>query len=304
MNGEMMLYGYRFKKKIQLNFSNRMVFLSAGEYSLVYNIFEFLERFFNRKHFSDVFLDKGLGVYLNGSPMKDSEFTVYRLPALIQGGEELKVLKKNLLGRFVQHLFTEKAEDLQQVVSSLDEYILKTINAELSPYHLRYRCGDDGILDFWKMFVLDAMDENNEVIEVNDLNQFSLKEMLVDFVEKLPVRQAKLLLVEYPEYGLDPQQTEAIFRKLIDGNFEYVMIHTQAESIKKYCQNIYSYHVVNEDGMYGFDEYDDLERKIQEQYSIYDEKQIEQQIISELFSEGKFKNFLKEYRKQNLTCFK
>ena len=154
MNGEMLLYGYRFKKKIQLNFSERMVFLSTGEYSLAYSIMEFLDRFFNKRHFSDAFLDRGLGVCVNGSPLKGSEFTAYRLPAIIQGVEELKVLKKNLLGRFVQHLFAEKAEDLQRVVSSLDDHILKTINAELLPYRLRYRCGEEGILDFWKMFVL------------------------------------------------------------------------------------------------------------------------------------------------------
>lgn len=52
MNGAMVLYGYKFTKKIYLNFGKRVVFISHGEYSRGHDIFQFLQKFFNNRDFS------------------------------------------------------------------------------------------------------------------------------------------------------------------------------------------------------------------------------------------------------------
>ena len=79
MNGEWIVYGYKFHKKVHLNLSDRVVFLSSGNYELVYNVFNFMCKFFNKQNFSDVYLDAGTGLISYGSKLTGIEFLLFRV---------------------------------------------------------------------------------------------------------------------------------------------------------------------------------------------------------------------------------
>ena len=299
MNGEMLLYGYRFPQKIRFNFLERTIFVSPHEQGLVHDIFDFLQRFFSKQDFSDTYLDRGLGLYLNDCPLHGNEYEVYRIPPLVHSAEVLKVLKKTLLGQLWQQMFCGRDAALEEVRQSLLMQVSSDLNRFLAPFHLQYRCAEEGILDFCKLMTLEALD-GEEGIQLEESTQYDLKRLMLSAIGQLDTKRPKILLLEYPELGLYPAQVEQLFVMLRDVQVESVLIQTMDGRIAALCPSLYSYHYVHDGSICMFDDWDEL----LEAYPSASLEHIEQSLIQQLFSDKQSDELRKYIRNNDKIQFK
>ena len=115
MNGELLLKGYKFPQKLILNLSDKTVITGQDKF-VGYEIFNMLESFFNRKAFSDYYLDCDITLILNGNKLSGDEFVVFRLHPIVSLTEELKISKKSILGQIVNELFPDAKETFSPLV--------------------------------------------------------------------------------------------------------------------------------------------------------------------------------------------
>ena len=173
-----------------------------------------------------------------------------------------------------------------------------TLNEIMEKYHMRFRCGSESILDFAKIFSLEVWEEER-VISLIEADQFSLKCLMLDLIAVLETKKPRLLLLEYPEYGLTAKQGRDLLARACGSKIEYILLHTQAESIRDFCPHIYAYHFVNEQGICTFDDYEELAEDIAMSTGRPTDEKLEQGIIGELFREGSFAKPIREYIKNN-----
>lgn len=299
MNGEWIVYGYKFHKKVHLNLSDRVAFLSFGNYDLVYNVFNFMSKFFNKQNFSDVYLDAGTGIIGNGNKLTGNEFLFFRIPPIVNAVEELKILKKSLLGQLMLHVFSAEEKRFETVMGVFQKEIVQEMNRIMQPYLVRFSCGDEGILNFCKLVGEDIVDKDMKKILPDEAEQFCLKSMLLDIITLLPASKPKLVLLEYPEYGMNEQQIGLFFKKVKECEIDNIMIHTQTRQVQLCCPSIYSYHIVSEKGVCTFDEFGELEKELQLLYPEFNRQEIENEVRNALFEDSLFGKEVKKFILEN-----
>lgn len=299
MNGEWIVYGYKFHKKVHLNLSDRVAFLSSGNYELVYNVFNFMSKFFNKQNFSDVYLDAGTGLISNGSKLTGNEFLLFRIPPVVNAVEELKILKKSLLGQLMLRVFSAEEKRFKAVMNVFQEEIVQEMNMIMRPYYVQFSCGEEGILNFSKLVVEEIVNKDMDEVLPDEAEQFYLKSMLLDIIAMLPASKPKLVLLEYPEYGMNEQQVGVFLKKVKECEIDNIMIHTQTKQVQACCPSIYSYHIISEKGICAFDEFGELERELQLLHPELDRQEIENEVRKALFGESLFKKEVEEFIENN-----
>lgn len=279
MNGAMVLYGYKFTKKIYLNFGKRVVFISHGEYSRGHDIFQFLQKFFNNRDFSNEYIANGLGISLNGERLHGNEYEVFYISPIVNAGEATKVLRKTLLGKLWQQLFQEKNTSLKFVSDTVDKYIVNELNVFLNNYNLQYTNDGGDVLSYCKLLEMTAIEDGIEH-NLDEIAQFDIKRLLLDTVGKLETNKPKLLLLELPEYGLTARQADDFFQQIKESPIEHIILVTQTEAVLQATNNIFYYHYVTSKGVCTFEDWEEMLFDMQD----YDEKAIEQYILKQLIT--------------------
>ena len=293
MNGEMLLYGYKFARKISINFNYRTVLVPKGEYKIGHDIFQFLYTFFGSRDFSNIYFDKGLGIMLNGMAMHGSEYEVFYLPPLVDVQESVKLLKKSLLGRLFQQIFSNEAAEMAIMQQTVQEILAGRMNKVLEKYHMQCNCDTVNILDYGKLLSISGAGSEGD-LQLNDVSQYDVKRMVADIVGSLPVAKPRLLLAELPEYALASEQVEAFMQMLVDSPIEYIIFLTQDESILQFYNNIYYYHCIMPNGICSFEDWEEMA----EDGIDCDMEHIKQRIMKQFFSDI-YDAGLKKYFKDN-----
>lgn len=280
MNGEMLLYGYKFKRKISLNFSQRAVLIPQGEYCTGYNIFQFLLKFFNGRDFSDCYTDAGLGISLNGDALYGNEYDVFYVPPIVQAAEATKVLRKTLLGRLWQQMFREESARLEAVQKEIDQAVVQPLNNFLNKYNMNYTNDGGDILTYCKLLSLTGVHDHAE-LNLEEVNQYDRKRLLLDIIGRLETVNPRILLFELPEYALTTEETAALFQQIQASPIEYILILTHDNAVLQAVSNIYYYHYITSQGICTFDDWEEILPDMLD----YDKREIERYILRQLLTE-------------------
>lgn len=292
MNGEMLLYGYKFERNIHLNFGRRAVLIPQGEYGTGHDIFQFLQKFFNGRDFSDCYLDAGLGMALNGDAMYGNEYEVFYIPPVVDTAEATKVLRKTLLGKLWRQMFREESARLEVVQKEIDRAVVQPLNAFLHNYHIHYTNDGGDILTYCKLLSLTGVQDGAELI-LEEVSQYDMKRLLVDTVGRLEVSSPRILLLELPEYALTAGQTVWFFQQLQASPIEYILILTHDDAVLQAVSNIYYYHYITPQGICTFDDWEEILPDMLD----YDKREVESYILRQLLTEvrdDRLRQFIQE----------
>lgn len=282
MNGELLLKGYKFSEKIILNLQSKTV-LAGEDTFTAFEIFNMLESYFNRKAFSDYYLDKGAIMILNGNKLSGEEFAVFRLRPTVNLTEELKINKKSLLGQVLYALFPVDSESIPLIADVVETNLLSHLNALTEGYGVSFESQVNDIFSLAKILLPLAKEEDGQEISLNEHDQYYCKAMMLDFIARLKVNKKKLLLVELPEYGLRAEETVKLLKLLSLTSIDNVIIYTHNIEIRKVIPHVYNYNVVKDGKLYGFDDYDELETQLKDVLINSSDEQVEQKVIEYIF---------------------
>lgn len=278
MNGELLLKGYKFPEKLVLNFQDKTV-LTGEDTFTAFEIFNMLENYFNRKAFSDHYLDQGTVLILNGNKLSGDEFAVFRLRPVVDLAEEIKITKKSIFGQVIQAIFADTNNKLPLITESLQSDILNPLNALTENYRVSYVYEGNDIFSIAKILQPVVKESGGQDILVKEHDQFYCKTMLLDFIERLQINKKKLLLVELPEYGLRQSEVVEFFNLLAKTAIDNIIVYTNIMEISKVIPQVYNYNVINNGKLSGFDDYDQLEMMLQNLVVDYSEDQIQQKVL-------------------------
>lgn len=263
MNGELLLNGFKFPEKLILNLQN-MTVLTGEDSFLAFEIFNMLESYFNRKKFSDYYLDNNTVLILNGSKLSGSEFVVFRLNSVVNIVEELKLSKKSLVGQAMQVVFDEHIDTMPEFILTLQNSVLNPLNAITSGYGISFGCDNPDIFTISKILQPIIKEASGQEVLQQELNQYQCKAMLLDLITRIKTTKKKLLLIELPEYGLTTEEINQFFKMLTIAPLDNVILYTQRYEIYKQLPQIFNYNVLYDGKLYGFDDYDELEKELQQ----------------------------------------
>jgi hypothetical protein len=263
MNGELLLNGFKFPEKLTLNLQN-MTVLTGEDSFLAFEIFNMLESYFSRKNFSDYYLDNNTVLVLNGNKLSGSEFVVFRLSPVANIAEELRLSKKSLLGQAMQVVLDEHIDSMPDFIMTLQNLVLNPLNAITSSYGVSFGCENPDIFTISKILQPVIKEAGGQEILQQELNQFQCKTMLLDLITRIKTTKKKLLLIELPEYGLTTAEINQFFKMLIIAPLDNVILYTRRYEIYKQLPQIFNYNVLNGGKLYGFDDYDELEKELQQ----------------------------------------
>ena len=94
MEGIFSLDGYKLNKRIYINLQKVTILTAHNDYYTPVIIFDLLDSYFNKKDFSDTFLNKGVFVSLNEKKLNPQDLIVFRLRPTVNLENELKITKK------------------------------------------------------------------------------------------------------------------------------------------------------------------------------------------------------------------
>lgn len=283
MNGELLLKGYKFSEKLVLNLLDKTV-LTGEDFFTTYEIFNMLENYFNRKTFSDYYLDKGTILILNGNKLSGDEFAVFRIRPTINFSEELKISKKSVLGQVLHAIFEEISDKRKSsIMDTIRLNVLDYLNSITERYRLSFVYDGDDIFTLAKILLPVIKEAGGQDILQQEQDQFYYKAMLLDLVSRLKISKNKILLVELPEYGLREEETEEFFKLLKASPIDNIIIYTRKYKINKVIPNVFNYNVIKNGKIYGFNDYDELEKQLQ--IIGTPENEIEQKVIEYIFQQ-------------------
>lgn len=283
MNGELLLKGYKFSRKIVLNLQDKTV-LTGEDTFTAFEVFNMMENYFNRKNFSEYFFDKGTTLILNGNVLSGEEFVVFRLRPIIDLSEELKINKRSILGQAMQTVFAGADDKITEVMDDIQRNVLSYLNAITEGYGISFVSEADNIFALAKILVPVVKESGGQEVLQQEHDQYYCKSMILDFIVRLKTNKKKLLLVELPEYGLKEEEFNKFVKLLSAAPIDNIIIYTRKVEISKIIPQIFNYHVVKDGKLYGFDDYDMLEKQLQEVMINASAEQIEQKVIKYIFS--------------------
>lgn len=295
MDGILFLEGYKLKHRINLNLQKHTVLLSHSDMFTPVILFDLIERYFNKHNFSDTYLEQGIHIRLNEKTLAPTDFQVWRISPWVNIEEEIKIVKKTLLGQYLEQLYRDKEDVFMRIEQTIEAEILHELNEMLSSYDMRISCDEQNIFNFAKMLSLDTYLSEEKILG-GEYSQFQAKKFLLDMIDRLQTKKPKLLLVELPEYGLDQEELRTWLELFANTkNIANSILYTQSPAILSYIDDIYAYHLCKDYRVMGFDDYDEMEDILLDLTGRqYREEELKKQLLMDLFDE---KTYERKYKK-------
>lgn len=290
MEGIFSLDGYKLNKRIYVNLQKVTILTAHNDYYTPVIIFDLLDSYFNKKDFSDTFLNKGVFVSLNEKKLNPQDLIVFRLRPTVNLENELKITKKTILGQILNQKFCEKQDIYNKVLFYLQKDIISKLDEELINYGLKSQIVEENIFNFAKLIEIENYIDENPVF-FKEQDQYLAKSLIVNLINKLHTKKSKLLLCELPEYALKEGEYKKFLKTLKQcDNIENIIIYTNSENTNTIFRDIYTYHIVKENSVLGFDDYDRILGLLIEKYNYRkSETEITELIINSIFFEREFK---------------
>lgn len=290
MEGIFSLDGYKLKKRIYINLQKVTILTAHNDYYTPVIIFDLLDSYFNKKDFSDTFLNKGVFVSLNEKKLNPQDLIVFRLRPTVNLENELKITQKTILGQILNQKFCEKQDIYNKVLFYLQKDIISKLDEELINYGLKSQIVEENIFNFAKLIEIENYIDENPVF-FKEQDQYLAKSLIVNLINKLHTKKSKLLLCELPEYALKEDEYKKFLKTLKQcDNIENIIIYTNSENTNTIFRDIYTYHIVKENSVLGFDDYDRILGLLIEKYNYRkSETEITELIINSIFFEREFK---------------
>ena len=288
MNGELCVKGYKFSKALHLNLQKNTVITGDDDF-VGFELFNMLESFFNKQSFSDGFLDSGMAIVLNGNMLSGSEFAVYRIPPVVNIGEELKITKKSILGQMLEGSSCIDDAAVSNLKYIIDETIIAKIQQSLGSFGVSISLDELNLFNLAKIFRTSIIGESGQELFPQEWGQFQCKAFLLHLLENQRTTKKKIILVELPEYGMREQERAAWFDRLACSTLDNIMVYTKDMQICRAIPDIFSYHVVHNSTIYGFDDYDLLEAQLREVMPHEEELEVMEKIWKYIFDRVTYK---------------
>lgn len=290
MEGIFSLDGYKLNKRIYINLQKVTILTAHNDYYTPVIIFDLLDSYFNKKDFSDTFLNKGVFVSLNEKKLNPQDLIVFRLRPTVNLENELKITKKTILGQILNQKFCEKQDIYNKVLFYLQKDIISKLDEELINYGLKSQIVEENIFNFAKLIEIENYIDENPVF-FKEQDQYLAKSLIVNLINKLHTKKSKLLLCELPEYALKEDEYKKFLKTLKQcDNIENIIIYTNSENTNTIFRDIYTYHIVKENSVLGFDDYDRILGLLIEKYNYRkSETEITELIINSILFEREFK---------------
>lgn len=290
MEGIFSFDGYKLNKRIYINLQKVTILTAHNDYYTPVIIFDLLDSYFNKKDFSDTFLNKGVFVSLNEKKLNPQDLIVFRLRPTVNLENELKITKKTILGQILNQKFCEKQDIYNKVLFYLQKDIISKLDEELINYGLKSQIVEENIFNFAKLIEIENYIDENPVF-FKEQDQYLAKSLIVNLINKLHTKKLKLLLCELPEYALKEDEYKKFLKTLKQcDNIENIIIYTNSENTNTIFRDIYTYHIVKENSVLGFDDYDRILGLLIEKYNYRkSETEITELIINSIFFEREFK---------------
>ena len=280
MDGELLIKGYKFDNDIRINFQSKTVIVGDNSF-IVYEVFNMLEKYFNKKDFSEYYLNNNTTVIINELKLSGNEFIVFRMKPLCDLNEELKLTKKSFAGKYFNEEFS-KFNYIEDLKKSLNSNILGNLNNNLKNYNIEYDIDELDFFDIAKLISPNVYNSDGDEILFNEQNQFFIKCFLLNFINQLKTEKKIMLLIELPEYGLNNSEITELFKVINELSIDNVIVYTNDKSIIDIIKNIFSYHSTYKNQLCGFDDYDLLEEEFMLKNNI-SRSSIEKMVLENLF---------------------
>lgn len=280
MEGELLIKGYKFDNDIRINFQSKTVIVGDNSF-IVYEVFNMLEKYFNKKDFSEYYLNNNTTVIINELKLSGNEFIVFRMKPLCDLNEELKLTKKSFAGKYFNEEFS-KFNYIEDLKKSLNSNILGNLNNNLKNYNIEYDIDELDFFDIAKLISPNVYNSDGDEILFNEQNQFFIKCFLLNFINQLKTEKKIMLLIELPEYGLNNSEITELFKVINELSIDNVIVYTNDKSIIDIIKNIFSYHSTYKNQLCGFDDYDLLEEEFMLKNNI-SRSSIEKMVLENLF---------------------
>lgn len=294
MEGELLIKGYKFDNDIRINFQSKTVIVGDNSF-IVYEVFNMLEKYFNKKDFSEYYLNNNTTVIINELKLSGNEFIVFRMKPLCDLNEELKLTKKSFAGKYFNEEFS-KFNYIEDLKKSLNSNILGNLNNNLKNYNIEYDIDELDFFDIAKLISPNVYNSDGDEILFNEQNQFFIKCFLLNFINQLKTEKKIMLLIELPEYGLNNSEITELFKVINELSIDNVIVYTNDKSIIDIIKNIFSYHSTYKNQLCGFDDYDLLEEEFMLKNNI-SRSSIEKMVLENLFKvpEGELIKEIKQF---------
>lgn len=294
MDGELLIKGYKFDNDIRINLQSKTVIVGDNSF-IVYEVFNMLEKYFNKKDFSEYYLNNNTTVIINELKLSGNEFIVFRMKPLCDLNEELKLTKKSFAGKYFNEEFS-KFNYIEDLKKSLNSNILGNLNNNLKKYNIEYDIDELDFFDIAKLISPNVYNSNGDEILFNEQNQFFIKCFLLNFINQLKTEKKIMLLIELPEYGLNKSEITELFKVINELSIDNVIVYTNDKSIIDIIKNIFSYHSTYKNQLCGFDDYDLLEEEFMLKNNI-SRSGTEKMVLENLFKvpEGELIKEIKQF---------
>ena len=294
MDGELLIKGYKFDNDIRINLQSKTVIVGDNSF-IVYEVFNMLEKYFNKKDFSEYYLNNNTTVIINELKLSGNEFIVFRMKPLCDLNEELKLTKKSFAGKYFNEEFS-KFNYIEDLKKSLNSNILGNLNNNLKNYNIEYDIDELDFFDIAKLISPNVYNSDGDEILFNEQNQFFIKCFLLNFINQLKTEKKIMLLIELPEYGLNNSEITELFKVINELSIDNVIVYTNDKSIIDIIKNIFSYHSTYKNQLCGFDDYDLLEEEFMLKNNI-SRSSIEKMVLENLFKvpEGELIKEIKQF---------
>lgn len=294
MDGELLIKGYKFDNDIRINLQSKTVIVGDNSF-IVYEVFNMLEKYFNKKDFSEYYLNNNTTVIINELKLSGNEFIVFRMKPLCDLNEELKLTKKSFAGKYFNEEFS-KFNYIEDLKKSLNSNILDNLNNNLKKYNIEYDIDELDFFDIAKLISPNVYNSDGDEILFNEQNQFFIKCFLLNFINQLKTEKKIMLLIELPEYGLNNSEITELFKVINELSIDNVIVYTNDKSIIDIIKNIFSYHSTYKNQLCGFDDYDLLEEEFMLKNNI-SRSSIEKMVLENLFKvpEGELIKEIKQF---------
>lgn len=294
MDGELLIKGYKFDNDIRINLQSKTVIVGDNSF-IVYEVFNMLEKYFNKKDFSEYYLNNNTTLVINELKLSGNEFIVFRMKPLCDLNEELKLTKKSFAGKYFNEEFS-KFNYIEDLKKSLNSNILGNLNNNLKNYNIEYDIDELDFFDIAKLISPNVYNSDGDEILFNEQNQFFIKCFLLNFINQLKTEKKIMLLIELPEYGLNKSEITELFKVINELSIDNVIVYTNDKSIIDIIKNIFSYHSTYKNQLCGFDDYDLLEEEFMLKNNI-SRSSIEKMVLENLFKvpEGELIKEIKQF---------
>lgn len=294
MDGELVLSGYKLSEPVHINLQDITIIVPQDDFKTMPVIFEFIERYFDKRRFSQQYQFSMLQI--NNRECRDNEFEILYIPPRVDSSEIFKIAKRSLLGKLTEKVYKEiSLSERENCFNQLYTTIFTPINKLLSKYNLicEYNAND-----FWSLSKLIDLLSNDVGLysAFDERSQYDLKYMLIDIFAQLDNGKKKLLLLDLPEYGVSNDEYYSLLDCLNknNSNINNSIIYTQSCNITTVYEKPLYYHIVKNNQVWGMEDYDEIESLLLNVGGNLNFSEKERQFVRSLFNRSIFESDYKE----------